>query len=48
MGRMYVGIRAVAGGGQEAHRHRPEILFALWLYATLDGVGTARALAPLT
>ncbi|MGH8522917.1 MAG: transposase, partial [Gammaproteobacteria bacterium] len=26
----------------------PEILFALWLYATLDGVGSARAIARLT
>jgi transposase len=26
----------------------PEILFALWLYATLEGVGSARALARLT
>ena len=26
----------------------PEILFALWLYATLEGVGSARAIARLT
>ncbi|TMQ74588.1 Mobile element protein [Candidatus Accumulibacter phosphatis] len=26
----------------------PEILYALWLYATLEGVGSARTLARLT
>jgi transposase len=45
--RMYAGIRAVEGGsGRSAIA--PEILYALWLYATLDGVGTARTLARLT
>jgi transposase len=45
--RMYAGIRAVEGGsGRTAIA--PEILYALWLYATLDGVGTARTLARLT
>jgi transposase len=44
---MYAGIRAVEGGsGRTAIA--PEILFALWLYATLEGVGSARALARLT
>lgn len=47
LSRMYAGIRAVEGGsGRTAIA--PEILFALWLYATLDGVGTARTLARLT
>jgi transposase len=44
---MYAGIRAVEGGsGRTAIA--PEILFALWLYATLEGVGSARALARLS
>ena len=44
---IYAGIRAVEGGsGRSAIA--PEILFALWLYATLEGVGSARALARLT
>jgi len=44
---MYAGIRVVEGGsGRTAIA--PEILFALWLYATLDGVGSARAVARLT
>ena len=44
---IYAGIRAVEGGsGRTAIA--PEILFALWLYATLEGVGSARALARLT
>jgi len=44
---MYAGIRALEGGsGRSAIA--PEILFALWLYATLEGVGSARALARLT
>jgi transposase len=47
LSRMYAGIRAVEGGsGRTAIA--PEILFALWLYATLEGVGTARELARLT
>jgi transposase len=45
--RLYAGIRAVEGGsGRSAIA--PEILFALWLYATLEGVGSARAVARLT
>jgi transposase len=43
---MYAGIRAVEGGsGRTAIA--PEILFALWLYATLEGMGSARGLARL-
>ncbi len=43
----YAGIRAVDGGvGRSAIA--PEILLALWLYATLDGVGSAREIARLT
>ena len=43
---LYVGIKAVEGGvGRCAIA--PEILFALWLYATLEGVGGARAIARL-
>lgn len=44
---IYARIRAVQGGsGRSAIA--PEILFALWLYATLDGIGSARAIARLT
>jgi transposase len=43
----YQDIRAVDGGvGRSAIA--PEILLALWLYATLDGVGSAREIARLT
>jgi len=45
--RMYAGIRAVEGGSVRT-AIAPEILFSLWLYATLEGVGTARELARLT
>lgn len=42
----YAAIRAVEGGvGRPPIA--PEMLLALWLYATLDGVGSARALAKL-
>ncbi len=44
---LYAGIKAVEGGaGRSAIA--PEILYALWLYATLEGVGSARKLARLT
>jgi len=44
---IYARIRAVQGGsGRSAIA--PEILFALWLYATLEGIGSARAIARLT
>ena len=43
----YAGIRAVEGSvGRPAIA--PEILLALWLYATLDGVGSAREITRLT
>ena len=44
---LYAGIKAVEGSvGRPAIA--PEILFALWLYATLEGVGSARAIARFT
>jgi transposase len=43
----YAGIRAVEGGVGRA-AIAPEILLALWLYATLDGVGSGREIARLT
>jgi transposase len=44
---LYAAIRAVEGGsGRSAIA--PEIPFALWLYATLEGVGSARAIARLS
>lgn len=44
---MYAPIRAVEGGaGRTAIA--PEIMYALWLYATLQGVGSARGLERLT
>jgi len=44
---LYAGIKAVEGGvGRPAIA--AEILFALWRYATLEGVGSARAIARLT
>ena len=43
---MYAGIRSVEGGaGRDAAD--PRILLALWLYATLEGVGSARQVARL-
>jgi transposase len=44
--RFYAGIRAVDGGVGRA-AIAPEILLALWLYATLDGVGSARQVSRL-
>jgi transposase len=44
---LYADIKAVEGGAGRA-AIAPEILFALWLDATLDGVGGARGLARLT
>jgi transposase len=47
LSRLYDPIKVREGGvGRSAIA--PEILFALWLYATLEGVGSARALARLT
>ena len=40
---LYAGIKALEGGAGRA-AIAPEILFALWLYATLEGVGSARAI----
>jgi transposase len=46
LGALYEPIRAVEGqAGRDATD--PQILLALWLYATLDGVGSARELARL-
>src|SRR5574342_345714 len=42
----YAGIRAAVGGVGRA-AIAPEILLALWLYATLDGVGSAREVSRL-
>ena len=44
---MYAGIKAVESGPGRA-AIAPEVLFALWLYATLEGLGSARALARAT
>ncbi len=43
---LYAEIKAVEGGVGRTPI-APEILFALWLYATLEGVGSARAIARL-
>lgn len=43
---LYAAVRAVEGHAGRAAID-PRILLALWLYATLDGVGSARALATL-
>ena len=40
---LYAGIKALEGGAGRA-AIAPEILFALWRYATLEGVGSARAI----
>ena len=47
LGRFYAGIRALEGGVGRA-AIAPEILLALWLYATLDGVGSAREVSRLS
>src|SRR6266704_1847706 len=44
---LYAGIKAVEGGVGRA-AIAPEILYALWLFATLEGVGSARKLERLT
>lgn len=44
---LYAGIKAVEGGVGRA-AIAPEILYALWLYATLEGVGSARGITRLT
>jgi transposase len=47
LSQVYAGIKAVEGGSGRTPI-APEILFALWLYATVEGVGSARAIARLT
>lgn len=47
MSRLYAGIKAVDGGSGRTPI-APEILLALWLYATVEGVGSARAISRLT
>ncbi len=47
LGGLYAGIKAVEGGVGRTPI-APQILFALWLYATLEGIGSARAIARLT
>jgi transposase len=44
---IYAGIKAVESGPGRA-AIAPEVLFALWLYATLEGLGSARGLARAT
>jgi transposase len=44
---IYAGIKALEGGSGRTPI-APEILLALWLYATIEGVGSARAIARLT
>lgn len=44
---VYVGIRAVEGASGRPAAD-PRVLLALWLYATIEGVGSARALDRLT
>jgi transposase len=44
---LYAGIKAVEGGAGRA-AIAPEILFSLWLYATVEGIGSARKIARLT
>lgn len=44
---LYADIKAIEGGaGRSAIA--PEILYTLWLYATLEGIGSARAITRLT
>lgn len=46
LSRRYAGIKAVEGGSGRTPI-APEILFALWRYATVAGVGSTRAMACL-
>src|SRR5574338_1259738 len=46
LSRFYAGIRVIEDGVGRA-AIAPEILLALWLYATLDGVGSAREVSRL-
>ncbi len=46
LGRFYASIRSVQGGpGRPASD--PAVLLGLWVYATVEGVGSARKLARL-
>jgi transposase len=47
LGALYARIKAVEGGVGRSPI-APEVLLALWLFATLEGVGSARAVARLT
>lgn len=47
LSRIYAGIKAVEGGCGRTPI-APEILLALWLFATVQGVGSARAIARFT
>jgi transposase len=47
LGGLYARIKAREGGAGRP-TIAPEILFALWLYATLDGVGSGREVARLS
>ena len=47
LGALYARIKAVEGGVGRSPI-APEVLLALWLFATLEGVGSARAIARLT
>jgi transposase len=47
LSRVYGAIKAVEGGSGRTPI-APEILYALWLYGTLEGVGGARSIARLT
>ena len=47
LSRFYAGIRVQEGGVGRA-AIAPEILLSLWLYATLDGVGSGREVSRLT
>ncbi|SDZ21197.1 hypothetical protein SAMN05421754_11006 [Nitrosomonas sp. Nm58] len=42
-----LGIKAMEGGSGRTPI-APEILFALWLYATVEGAGSARMIERLT
>lgn len=47
LSRIYAGIKAVQGGSGRTPI-APEILFGLWMYATVEGEGSAREIARLT
>ncbi len=47
LSKLYAGIKAMEGGAGRTPI-APEILLTLWIYATLDGVGSAREITLLT